>query len=219
MGRCGARTQDDLLPIAEAIAASPGLRLRGLQAYEGHCMLEPDPDTRLPEAAASNQKATDATSLLAEQGHACTDISAGGTGLLHHRRDPGITEVQAGSYVMLDRFHGDPGARGFEVALVVLGTVVSRQGNTVVLDCGRKSVGIDFVTPPRIGHPDAVIRYYAEEHCLVDFPGVPAVDLGDRAEVIVGYGPTTVNLHDGFHGVVSDIWPVNPRGAGRPAFH
>ena len=36
---------------------------------------------------------------------------------------------------------------GFEFALTVLGTVVSHQGNTVVLDVGRKSVGIDFVEP------------------------------------------------------------------------
>jgi hypothetical protein len=39
--------------------------------------------------------------------------------------------------------------------------------------------------------------------------------------VIAGYGPTTVNLYDVFHvvenDVVTDIWPVNPRGPGRPA--
>jgi D-serine deaminase-like pyridoxal phosphate-dependent protein len=50
-----------------------------------------------------------------------------------------ITEVQAGSYVLLDRFHGDLVPGGFEVAMTVLGTVISRHGNTVVLDCGRKA--------------------------------------------------------------------------------
>ena len=47
-----------------------------------------------------------------------------------------------------------------------------------------------------------------------------SLDLGDVAEVMGGYGPTTVNLHDVFHvvedGVVTDIWPVTPRGPGRP---
>jgi len=89
-----------------------------------------------------------------------------------------------------------------------------------VLDCGRKVVGIDFVTPPLKEYPDAQIDYYAEEHCLVDFPATPPLDVGDVAEVVAGYGPTTVNLHDVFHvvegGVVTDIWPVNPRG-GRAA--
>ena len=44
---------------------------------------------------------------------------------------------------------------GFEVAMTVPATVISRQGNTVVLDCGRKSVGIDFVMPAA-GRPEAV---------------------------------------------------------------
>ena len=120
----------------------------------------------------------------------------------------------------MDCFHGNLVPGGFEVALTVLGTVVSRQGNTIVLDAGRKSVGIDFVTPPMVAHPEGRIRYYAEEHALFDFPGPPPLDLGDRVEIVAGYGPTTVNLYDVFHvvegGVVTDVWPVTPRGPGRP---
>jgi 3-hydroxy-D-aspartate aldolase len=186
-------------------------------------MLEPDPEQRVRDASAANALAVEAADLLIAHGYPVADISAGGTGTYYITgANPRITEVQAGSYSLLDRFHGDLVPGGFEVAMTVLGTVISRQGNTVVLDCGRKAVGIDFVTPPLVGHPEAEIRYYAEEHCLADFPGPPPVDLGDRAEVVAGYGPTTVNLHDVFHvieaDVVTDIWPVNPRGAGPPAF-
>jgi D-serine deaminase-like pyridoxal phosphate-dependent protein len=223
MGRCGVRTPEDALPIAERIASLPGVSLRGIQAYEGHCMLEPDLETRIRMAGEANEKAVAAADFLAAHGHPIADISGGGTGTYFITgAHPRITEVQAGSYVLLDEFHGTLVPGGFAVAMTVLGTVISRQGNTVVLDCGRKAVGIDFVTPPLVGYPDAQIRYYAEEHCLADFPGPPPLDLGDRAEVIAGYGPTTVNLHDVFHviegGVVTDIWPVNPRGAGPPAF-
>lgn len=223
MGRCGVRTQEEALPIAERIAELPGVSLRGIQAYEGHCMLEPDREKRIREAGEANEKAVAAADFLIEHGHPIADISGGGTGTYFITgAHPRITEVQAGSYALLDRFHGDLVPGGFEVAMTVLGTVISRQGNTVVLDCGRKAVGIDFVTPPLVGYPEAEIRYYAEEHCLADFPGTPPLDLGDRAEVIGGYGPTTVNLHDVFHviegGVVTDIWPVNPRGSGPPAF-
>jgi D-serine deaminase-like pyridoxal phosphate-dependent protein len=121
----------------------------------------------------------------------------------------------------MDRFHGDLVPGGFEIAMTVLGTVISRQGNTIILDSGRKSVGIDFAMPPLAAYPDADVRFFAEEHCLVDFPGPPPLDIGDRAEVIAGYGPTTVNLYDVYHvvenDVVTDIWPVIPRGPGRPA--
>ncbi|MBV9605646.1 MAG: alanine racemase [Solirubrobacterales bacterium] len=223
MGRCGVRTVSDLVPIADRIAALPHVSLRGIQAYEGHCMLEPDPEKRVRDASAANALAIEGADLLIAHGHPVADISAGGTGTYFIAgANPRITEVQAGSYSLLDRFHGDLVPGGFEVAMTVLGTVISRQGDTVVLDCGRKAVGIDFVTPPLVGYPEAEIRYYAEEHCLADFPGPPPLDLGDRAEVVAGYGPTTVNLHDVFHviegGVTTDVWPVNPRGSGPPAF-
>jgi len=221
MGRCGVRDRHDLVRIAERIASLPNLSLRGLQAYEGHCMLEPDREKRMRDASQANEQAVEAADFLATQGHACQDISAGGTGTYFITgANPRITEVQAGSYALMDRFHGNLVPGGFETAMTVLGTVISRKGNTVVLDCGRKAVGIDFVTPPLRDYPEAEIRYYAEEHCLVDFPTAPEVDLGDRTEVIPGYGPTTVNLHDVFHviedGIVTDVWAVNPRGGGPP---
>jgi D-serine deaminase-like pyridoxal phosphate-dependent protein len=221
MGRCGVRSREETLPLAEAIAALPGVKLRGLQAYEGHCMLEPDPDKRAADARTANRLAIAAFDFLAERGHPVKVISAGGTGTYHITgADPRIHEVQAGSYTLMDAMHRSLVPGGFEVAMTVASTVISRQGNTVVLDCGRKTVGIDFVTPPLVSHPEGRVRYYAEEHCLVDFVGPPSLDLGDAAEVMGGYGPTTVNLHDVFHvvedGVVTDIWPVTPRGPGRP---
>jgi D-serine deaminase-like pyridoxal phosphate-dependent protein len=221
MARCGVRSGKEALPLAERIADLPGLKLRGLQAYEGHCMLEPDPDLRLADARTANRKAIDAFDLLAEHGHPVEVISAGGTGTYYITgANPRIHEVQAGSYTLMDAMHLALVPGGFEVAMTVASTVISRQGYTVVLDCGRKTVGIDFVAPPLVSHPDGRVRYYAEEHCLVDFPGPPSLNLGDVAEVMGGYGPTTVNLHDVFHvvedGVVTDIWPVTPRGPGRP---
>jgi 3-hydroxy-D-aspartate aldolase len=221
MGRCGVRTKEEALPLAKRVAASEHLRLRGMQGYEGHCMLEPDRDVRLREAQAANEKLIEAVDHLAGHGFPSEVVSAGGTGTYFITgENPRITEVQAGSYTLMDSFHGNLVPGGFEVALTVLGTVVSRQGNTVVLDAGRKSVGIDFVLPPMVAHPEGQIRYYAEEHGLFDFSGSPPVDLGDRVEIMAGYGPTTVNLYDVFHviegGVVIDIWPVFPRGPGLP---
>jgi D-serine deaminase-like pyridoxal phosphate-dependent protein len=221
MGRCGVRSPEEALPLAERIAELPGLRLRGLQAYEGHCMLEPDPDQRIADAQTANRQAIEAFDFLAERGHPVEVISAGGTGTYYITgANPRIHEVQAGSYTLMDAMHGALVPGGFEVAMTVASTVISRHGRTVVLDCGRKSVGIDYVAPPLVSHPEGRVRYYAEEHCLVDFPGPPSLDVGDVADVKAGYGPTTVNLHDVFHvvedGVVTDIWAVTPRGSGRP---
>ena len=104
MGRCGVRTQEEALALAERIAELPGLRLRGMQAYEGHCMLEPDPDVRVREAHAANAKAIDAVDLLAERGHPVAGRSpAAAPG---RTTSPAPTrashEVQAGSYTLMD---------------------------------------------------------------------------------------------------------------------
>jgi D-serine deaminase-like pyridoxal phosphate-dependent protein len=221
MGRCGVRTREETLPLAEQIAKLPNVSFRGMQGYEGHCMLEPDPATRQQEARLANDKLVAAVDYLDERGHESRVVSAGGTGTYFITgAHPRITEVQAGSYTLMDCFHSELVPGSFEMAMAVLGTVISRQGNTVTLDCGRKSVGIDHAVPPLAAYPESKVRYYAEEHCLVDFPGRPPLDLGDTAEVHGGYGPTTVNLHDVFHviedGVVTDIWPVSARGSGVP---
>jgi D-serine deaminase-like pyridoxal phosphate-dependent protein len=219
MGRCGVRTKEEALTLAEAIGEETTLRFRGMQGYEGHCMLEPDPAVRERECRAANARLIEVVDFLAAQGQPSDDVSAGGTGTYSiSGANPQITEIQAGSYALMDAFHSSLVPGGFEIAMTVLGTVISRHGSTVVLDCGRKSVGVDFAMPQLLGFPEGKVRSCAEEHCLVDFDGAPPLDLGDRAEVIAGYGPTTVNLHDVLHvveeGVVTEIWPITPRGPG-----
>jgi D-serine deaminase-like pyridoxal phosphate-dependent protein len=155
---------------------------------------------------------------LAEAGFVCEVVSAGGTGTYDITgNNPRVTEIQAGSYVFMDNFHGNL-VPGFSRALTVLGTVVIQHGNTIVLDSGRKSVGIDFVLPTMVDYPFYQARYFAEEHALFDVDERCQLKLGDTVELIPGYAPTTVNLYDAYHvvenGVVVDIWPIIPRGPG-----
>jgi D-serine deaminase-like pyridoxal phosphate-dependent protein len=106
---------------------------------------------------------------------------------------------------------------GFPVALTVLGTVISRQGDRVVLDSGRKAIGSELGLP-RLKDVPATTAGIAEEHLLVDVESGSPVKVGDRLEVVSGYGPTTVNLHDVYyvveHDIVTDVWPIRARGAG-----
>jgi D-serine deaminase-like pyridoxal phosphate-dependent protein len=100
----------------------------------------------------------------------------------------------------------------------VLGTVISRQGTRVILDTGRKVVGSELGLP-RVDQIPCTTAAIAEEHLLIDVEPDSAIRVGDRLEVVPGYGPTTVNLHDVFYvlenDLVTDIWPVMARGAGR----
>jgi D-serine deaminase-like pyridoxal phosphate-dependent protein len=103
MGRCGVRSREEALPLAERIHELPHLSFRGMQGYEGHCMLEPDRDVRLAEAHRANEKLVDAVDYLASRGHPSEVVSGGGTGTWYITgANPRITEVQAGSYALMD---------------------------------------------------------------------------------------------------------------------
>jgi D-serine deaminase-like pyridoxal phosphate-dependent protein len=215
MARCGARSPEQALALARQVHAAAGLDLRGVQAYEGHCMLEPDRETRIRLATEATSYAAGVKDLLLADGLPAATLSAGGTGTYNITgTNPAVTELQAGSFVFMDAFHGTL-VPGFEVSLTVLTSVLARHGDTVIFDAGRKSIGIDFVSPPIQGHRYEA-RYYAEEHALFDTEPSFAASIGDRVRLVCGYAPTTVNLHDVLFAVqgdqVVDVWPVFPRG-------
>jgi D-serine deaminase-like pyridoxal phosphate-dependent protein len=218
MERGGTRTVEQTLAVADAVAVAAAITLRGVQAYEGHCMSETDRSRRTVMATAAMAVAGEHVAGLREAGHTVTDVSGGGTGTYDITgANPLVTELQAGSFVFMDRFHA-PLVDQFEFALFVASTVVARHGRTVVLDAGRKSIGIDYASP-RIAGIEMDARFFAEEHGSFDFPDSPPLDRGDRVELIPGYAPTTVNLYDVYHVVagdeVVDVWPIIPRGPGR----
>ena len=124
-------------------------------------MLEPDRQRRIRMATEAMQYAASVLALMRGAGLPAGTLSGGGTGTYDITGfNPGVTELQAGFYVFMDAFHGNL-IPGFEVSLTTLTTVIARHGNTVILDAGRKSIGIDFVLPSLYGY-DYVARSFAE---------------------------------------------------------
>lgn len=215
MERCGARSSQEALRLADQVASHPNMLLIGIQAYEGHCMLEPDPDMRVSLANKAMNYAGSVLELIAANHPSAIVLSAGGTGTYNITgKHPAVTELQAGSYVFMDSFHGNL-VPGFEISLTVLSTVTARHENRIILDAGRKSIGIDFA-PPKIKNSELVASFCAEEHAIFDVNSKDEFAVGDRVELISGYAPTTVNLHDVIFLIEDDkvvnLWPVFPRG-------
>ena len=107
-GRCGVRPGQEALSLARLVAAIPSLELRGVMGYEGH--VQPMRDRAAREAAArtSMRALVDTAALLREAGLPCPIVSAGGTGTYDiSGRVPGVTEIQAGSYALMDTDYGD----------------------------------------------------------------------------------------------------------------
>jgi D-serine deaminase-like pyridoxal phosphate-dependent protein len=218
MGRGGVRSPEEAVKLAQRMNTLPGLTFRGVQGYEGHCMLEPNREVRIGKAHQAMDDVGRVIDQLADAGFKSEIVSAGGTGTYDITgADSRVTEIQAGSYVFMDNFHGNL-VPGFSKSLTVLGTALIQHGKTIVFDCGRKSIGIDFMQPTMVDYPSYQARYFAEEHALFDVDEECSLKLGDTMEFIPGYGPTTVNLYDAYHvvehDVVTDIWPIIPRGPG-----
>jgi D-serine deaminase-like pyridoxal phosphate-dependent protein len=211
MGRCGVRSTGEARALAEHVESTAGLVFRGVSGYEGHCMLEPDAERRVGEAAAAIKRLLQAVDAIAAAGIDCEIVSAGGTGTYHLTgANPRITEIQAGSYCVMDAFHAGL-VPDFDVALTVLATVISRHDDQIVVDAGHKAVG---TMPPRLAGADEPL-FVNEEHTGFRVGAESPLRVGDRVRLHTGYAPAAANLYDAYHvvedGVVTDLWPVEAR--------
>jgi D-serine deaminase-like pyridoxal phosphate-dependent protein len=216
MGRGGARSPDEAVALGRQVTELDGLQLRGLLGYEGHCASEPDALVRERQTRASMEALVGLAGLFRDEGLPVEIVSAGATGTYAITGSvPGVTEVQAGSYALMDRFH-EPLAPGFAFALTVAATAISVHGDIVVFDAGRKALGSDFHPP---GSPDGrgEFAFLNEEHIGYRYPHGAPYRVGDRAAFVPDYAPTTVNLFGAYHVVeddrIVDVWAVRARHA------
>jgi D-threonine aldolase len=184
-------------------ARDAGLHVRGVMGYEGHLMLVPDPADRARMTA-------DAMALLVRAAEEVGGeiISAGGTGT--YVDNTWATEIQAGSYALMDTAYGKIG-HPFGLALSVLGTVISVSSTHAVVDVGLKSLGMDHGLPTIEG---TQVWFCSDEHTT--FAPEQPVRVGERLRVLPAHVDPTVALHERMHLVdgetVLETWPVDMRG-------
>jgi D-serine deaminase-like pyridoxal phosphate-dependent protein len=216
MDRCGVDTPQAALDLARQVTDLPGLRFEGITGYEGHCSLTIDDELRLQRQREAMTFFTGVADLLEADGIPCPIRSAGGIATWQWTAAfPGITEIQAGTYVVMDNYHGQM-VPGFEHSLTVQASVISRQSGKVIVDAGNKSIA-DPANVTMVGHPHTSFRF-DEEHGVFAAPDGSSLRVGDSVALVPGYSPTTVNWYDVYHvvrdDVVVDIWPIIPRGPG-----
>ena len=220
MDRCGVDTAEMAVAVARQVTALPGLRMEGITGYEGHCSLTLDNALRQERQREAMSFFTGVADTLEASGIGCPIRSAGGVATWQWTAaHPGITEIQAGTYVIMDNYHGQM-VPGFEHSLTVQASVISRQSDQVIVDAGSKSVAAP-ADVTIVGHPHRPVRF-DEEHGIFAAPEGSALEVGDSVALVPGYSPTTVNWYDAYHvvrdDVVIDIWPILPRGPGHQGF-
>lgn len=199
--RCGC-PPEDAGRLAER-ARGRGLRVRGVMGYEGHLMLVTDPDERARRVAEAMERLAAAHRDVGGE-----VISAGGTGT--HAENRVATEIQAGSYALLDSAYAALDLP-FRPALWLLATVVSVSADYAVADCGLKALGMDHGNPTIEG---ARVWFCSDEH--VTFAPDRPVRVGERIAVWPAHVDPTLAYHERLHVVsgdrVLDTWPIDLRG-------
>jgi len=204
MPRCGCQP-DEAGGLADQARAS-GLEVRGVMGYEGHLMTEADDLTGKVEASMAR--------LLAAHEEVGGDVvSGGGTGTFAANR--WVTEIQAGSYTLMDTHYGGAGLP-FRQALHLWLTVISvdGRGRFAVADGGLKALGMDHGNPAVEG---GTVWFCSDEHITFSpAEGAKLPKVGERVRVLPAHVDPTVAYHERMHLAreeeVVDTWEIDLRG-------
>jgi D-threonine aldolase len=184
------------------LARRRGLEVRGVMGYEGHVV-------GLVDAAERADRCRAAMELLLPA-HADVGgelISAGGTGT--YAINTWASEIQAGSYVLMDTAYGQLGLP-FEQSAFVLATVISSSPGWAVGNAGLKAFGMDHGNPSPAD--EGTVLFCSDEHVTV----TPSRPVGDRLWLAPAHIDPTMACHERLYlysgDSVVDIWPIDLRG-------
>ncbi|MGR3805692.1 3-hydroxy-D-aspartate aldolase BhcC [Marinibacterium profundimaris] len=225
--RCGVETPAEAVEIARAIAATPGLRYEGIQAYQGEMQHLPTPAERQAAFDIVLAQVRRTIAALTEAGLAPETVTGGGTGSYRFEAASGVyTELQCGSYAFMDADYGrildDTGGRfdqgEWDNALFILTSIMSHaKPDRAVCDAGLKAQAVDSGLPVVHGRTDVTYIHCSDEHGVLTDPG-GVLKINERLRLIPGHCDPTCNLHDWYVGVrdgkVETLWPVSARGKG-----
>jgi D-serine deaminase-like pyridoxal phosphate-dependent protein len=221
--RTGIPPGEPAVEIAKQIAANSNLVFKGLQAYSVRASHLDDPEARADYSSKALSGAQETRYLLISQGIETELISVGSTG--SYAADsalPYVTELQAGSYALMDVQYGRIGGVPFGNALTVAAGVISANyPDRVTVDAGFKAFATDRPFGPEIqDFPEARYEWAGDEFGYVFLNQTARRPrLGDRLRFIPPHCDPTVNLYDRIHvcrgNNVEDIWPVMNRWSRR----
>jgi len=201
--RCGCDV-DDAGRLADRARAA-GLDVRGVMGYEGHLMMVLDPTEKSEKVGSSMEL------LLKAAGDVGGDIvSGGGTGTC--TTNTWCTEIQAGSYTLLDTDYAKLESP-FEIALNILATVISvNPKGWIVADAGIKSMAMDHGNPTW-EHGD--VFFLSDEHITLAPHDLAAWSVGDTIRLQPAHIDPTISKHQYLWLVdgecVADRWDVDLR--------
>ena len=218
MGRCGVTPDAEAVGLARAVADSEGLSFRGIMATV------PGPagnsrETHSQQTRQNLQVAIDAKDLMESAGLTVSEVSVGGAHCcLAASELPGITEVRAGRYPLMD-VRLQEHLPDLSLAAMVLASVISHPvPDMAVLDAGHKATGPDMGRPVLQGVDGGIAARFSAEHGIVELEAdaADALTPGEKARLAPWELASCVNQYDYIRAVrdgkLEGYWPLTARG-------
>ncbi len=204
--RCGVSPGEPAAALALEIVKR-GMQLRGIMGYEGHLQpIEAGPEKRTRVLEAMEQLA-DSKKRIEAAGIQVEIVSCGGTGdYTIAAEHPTVTEIQAGSYLLMDTWYA-PFAPEFQPSLTVLATVISKTpGQRIVVDSGVKALSGQRGLPTVKDFRGLRLKALHAEHAPIEIIDSEAiVEVGNKIEISVQYHDGTMQLHRRMYGMRKGI--------------
>jgi D-serine deaminase-like pyridoxal phosphate-dependent protein len=201
LGRCGVKPGEAALDLAKLVLEK-GLKFRGLMGYEGQVALSPGPEKDQVVHKAL-KRLIDTKAMIEREGIRVEVVSCGGTSDFEiAAKYPGVTEIQAGSYLLMDCSYS-PFAPEFELTLTILATVISKTpGERLVVDAGFRAMSGENGLPSIKGISGLRVKALHIEHTVIEItdPSV-GIEVGDKIEMSVQFLDQTLGLHDHLYGI------------------
>jgi len=203
LGRTGVTGPREALAVAERVNVATRLQFRGVQGYGGHLQHIVGREHRREATVTSTKRLGLVINALESAGFNVAIRSGGGTGTMGLDAEIGVlNELQAGSYVFMDREYrdalgGDPEGR-FAQSLTLLTTVIStNQDGFVTVDAGLKSMATDAGVPVVVGHEaTSTYSFFGDEQGLVTTSPGHTFVRGQRIELVPPHCDPTVDRYD-----------------------
>lgn len=222
--RTGVPCDERALALARLVEEHEALLFRGLQAYSvsgSHTEGKPE---RRRHSTGALAPAVEIKQALLNMGLPAETLTGGSTGTWDIDTTVAeLTELQAGSYPLMDRAYRAIVGSDFAQALTVLTTVVSANyPDRITVDGGFKAFSTDRPFGPEPVGLHARWEWAGDEHGFV-FPEAdsPRPAIGTQLEFVPPHCDPTMNLYDRIHVVVGNriesVWPLKRTQLGTAA--
>ncbi len=225
--RVGVLPGEAVRELVREIVKLRGVEFIGLLTHAGHVYGSKDIEEIAEIAEYEGECVVESAELLRRDGIPVQEVSVGSTPTAPFvARVPGVTEIRPGNYVFYDASQiALRSCTPDDCALSVIGTVVAKHPDRVILDTGTKALTSDKLAAQLVmGHGlvkgyenNLSIERLSEEHAtvkVIDSSYLPSI--GDKVEIIPNHACATVNLYDKFFaarsGEVVEEYRIEGRG-------